>query len=112
MEACWVMRKVHVKKGDLVKVLSGEDAGKTGKVLEVSPREGRVVVEGVNIIKKHVRPTRTNPQGGVIERPGPIHASKVMVVCPSCNAPTRVRRERSEGKGVARVCKRCGKPID
>lgn len=106
------MQKVHVKKGDLVKILSGEDAGKTGKVLEVAPRKRRVVVEGVNIIKKHARPTRTNPQGGVIERPAPIDASKVMLVCPSCNTPTRVRRERSEGQAAARICKRCGKPID
>lgn len=107
-----MQNKVHVRKGDLVQVLSGEDSGKTGKVLEVLPKKGRVVVEGINIIKKHTRPTRTNPQGGVIERPGPIHASKVMLVCPSCKAPTRVARRREEGKEVARVCKRCGKPID
>lgn len=104
--------KVHVRKDDLVQVLSGEDAGKTGKVLEVLPKKGRVVVDGINIIKKHARPTRTNPQGGVIERPGPIHASNVMLVCPGCKAPTRVSRRREEGKEAVRVCKRCGKPID
>jgi len=102
----------HVKKNDLVQVLSGVDKGKTGKVLEVLPKKGRVVVDGVNIIKKHTRPTRTNPSGGVIERPGPIHASNVMVVCPSCNKPTRTGRSRTSGQEPARICKRCGKSID
>jgi len=102
----------HVKKNDVVQVLSGVDKGKTGKVLEVHPKKGRVVVDGVNIIKKHTRPTRTNPSGGVIERPGPIHASNVMVVCPSCNKPTRTARNRTSGQEPARVCKRCGKSID
>lgn len=105
------MSKVHVKSGDRVQVLTGEDAGKRGKVLEVLTRSGRVIVDGVNIQKKHTRPTQTNPQGGIVEKPGPIHASNVALVCPSCNKPTRVRRERSDGK-VTRLCKRCGKAID
>lgn len=105
-------QKVHVKKDDLVAVLSGEDVGKTGKVLEVLPRENRVVIDGVNIVKKHARPTRTNPQGGVIEQPGPIHASNVMVVCPSCDVPVRVSQRRESGQEATRVCKRCGKSID
>lgn len=105
-------RSVHVKKNDQIQVLSGVDAGKTGKVLEVHPTNGRVVVDGVNIIKKHARPTRTNPQGGVIEQPGPIHASKVMVVCPNCNKPTRTANRREAGQEPARVCKRCGRTID
>jgi len=112
LEASKMRNKLHVRKGDLVHVLSGEDAGKTGKVLEVFPKKGRVVVEGVNIIKKHARPTRTNPSGGVIEQPGPIHVSNVMLVCPSCNTPTRIARRREPGKQVSRVCKRCGKPVD
>lgn len=105
-------QKLHVKKDDTVQVLSGDDVGKTGKVLEVRPKEGRIIVDGVNIIKKHTRPTRQNPQGGVIERPGPISASNVMVVCPSCNTPTRIARRRSDGQQVERICKRCGKSID
>lgn len=104
--------KLHVKKGDTVHVLKGNDAGKTGKILEVLPAKGRVVVDGVNIIKKHARPTRTNPQGGVIERPGSIHAANVMLVCPKCNEPTRVTRQREAGQKSRRVCKRCGKSID
>lgn len=103
--------KVHVKKDDVVHILSGEDAGKTGKVLQVLPKEGRVVVEGINIRKKHTRPSRQNMQGGVIEQPGPMAAAKVMLVCPNCQRPTRVKIERS-GQQRTRVCKRCEKSID
>ncbi|HHV93929.1 MAG TPA: 50S ribosomal protein L24 [Firmicutes bacterium] len=103
--------KVHVKKGDRVYVLSGKDKGKSGTILRVLPKENRVVVEGINIVKKHTRPTRTNTQGGIIESPAPINASKVMLICRHCNKPTRVRRERGE-KGVRRICKRCEEAID
>lgn len=105
-------RKLHVRKNDLVEVIRGDDAGKRGKVLQVFPREGRIVVEGVNIQKRHTRPSRTNPQGGVIEKPGPIDSSKVMLVCPSCDKPTRYRRQRSADRDLVRVCRRCGKMID
>lgn len=103
--------KMHVKKDDLVAVISGEDKGKRGKVLEARPRENRVVVEGVNIQKRHMRPTRTNPQGGVVERPGPIAASNVLVVCPNCKEPARMRRNRT-ADGAVRECSRCGTAID
>lgn len=103
--------KVHVKKDDLVAVIAGDDKGKQGKVLEVRPKENRVVVEGVNIQKRHVRPTRQNPQGGVIERPGPIAAANVLLVCPNCKRPARMRRRRDES-GVKRECVRCGKLVD
>lgn len=106
------MAKVHVKKGDTVQVLWGVDAGKVGKVLEVQPSEGRVIVEGVNIIKRHTKPSRQNPQGGVIERPAPIYSAKVALVCPACKKPTRARRVRSEDGKLTRVCRRCGKSID
>lgn len=104
--------KVHVKKGDQVQVLWGVDAGKTGKVLEVRPSEGRVIVDGVNIVKRHSRPSRESPQGGVIEQPGPIYSSKVALVCPACDQPTRYKVERSEENEASRVCRRCGKSID
>jgi len=103
--------KLHVKKGDLVQVISGDDRGREGKVLAVRPREGRVVVEGVNIQKRHTRPSRTNPQGGVIEQPGPLAASKVLLVCPTCKRGVRTRRVRDQ-RGVVRVCARCGKELD
>lgn len=104
--------KVHVKKGDQVQVLWGVDKGKTGKVLEVRPAEGRVLVDGVNIIKRHSRPSRQNPQGGVVEQPGPIYSSKVALVCPACDKPTRYKVERSEDGEPKRLCRHCGKSID
>ena len=106
------MSKVHVKSGDRVFVLAGDDAGKRGNILEVLPRSGKVIVDGVNIQKKHTRPTQTNPQGGIVEKPGPIDASNVALVCPSCNKPTRVSNVRSESGMLTRQCKRCGKSID
>ncbi|MGE5481746.1 MAG: 50S ribosomal protein L24 [Bacteroidota bacterium] len=102
----------HVRKGDMVAVLTGKDAGKRGKVLEVFPRQARAIVDGVNIIKRHVRPDRKNPQGGVVERPGKIHVSNLMVVCPSCDRPTRLRHKRESDGTATRVCARCGKSID
>lgn len=103
--------KVHVRQGDTVLVIAGKDRGKRGKVERVYPATGRVLVEGVNVIKRHQRPTRQAMQGGIIERESPIHASNVMLVCPSCNAPTRIaRRTLQSGKRV-RVCKHCNETI-
>ncbi|NLJ86237.1 MAG: 50S ribosomal protein L24 [Firmicutes bacterium] len=103
--------KVHVKKGDRVYVLTGEERGKSGKILRVIPKQNRVIVDGINLMKKHTRPTATNTQGGIIESPAPMDASKVMLICPSCDQPSRIRRERG-ANGVVRICKRCEKPID
>lgn len=103
--------KLHVKRDDLVEVISGDDRGRQGKVLRVDLRKGRVVVEGVNIQKKHTRPSRTNAQGGVIEQPGPLAASKVLLVCPNCKRGVRTGRRR-DGKNVIRVCKRCGRDLN
>ncbi|MDI9441319.1 MAG: 50S ribosomal protein L24 [Bacillota bacterium] len=105
------MAKMHVRRDDTVAVISGEDRGKKGKILEVYPKTGRVIVDGVNIQKKHTRPTQQNPQGGIIEKPGPISASNVALVCPSCKEPTRVKRVRQDGN-LIRHCKKCGKAID
>ena len=107
-----VPHKMHVKRGDLVEVFRGDDKGKRGRVLQVFPRLRRVVVEGVNIQKRHTRPTRNHPQGGVVERPGPVDGSKVMLVCPNCDKPTRYRRQREADGSLTRVCRRCGKAID
>ncbi len=81
----------HVIKGDLVKVIAGNDNGKTGRILKVIPLEDRVIVEGVNVRQKHVKPTQKNPQGGRLDREMPIHISNVMPVSPSTNKATRVR---------------------
>lgn len=104
--------KVHVRKGDTVQVMTGEDVGKTGKILEVYPARQRVVVEGVNVRKKHMRPTQTNPQGGVVDKPGPVHVSNVMLVCPNCSQPARTGRSKAADGSVVRSCRRCGKDID
>lgn len=101
---------MHVKKGDTVKVLSGKDKGKQGKVLRSVPEKQRVVVEKVNMAKKALRPTQQNPQGGITTIEAPIHVSNVMLVCPSCGEATRVARRREDGK-LVRVCKKCGKDI-
>lgn len=103
--------KVHVKKGDTVQVIAGKSAGKRGKVLSVDLQKNRVIVEGVNITKRHTKPTRALPQGGIIEKEGSIHSSNVMLVCTKCKNPTRVGKKMLDNRRV-RACKQCGEIID
>ncbi|NMB42199.1 MAG: 50S ribosomal protein L24 [Firmicutes bacterium] len=104
--------KLHVRKGDRVSILSGKDRGKKGKILRTFPSKNKVLVEGINIVKKHARPTQKVPQGGIREIEAPINSSKVMLICPSCQQPTRIfRRILPDGKKV-RGCKKCGEHID
>ena len=105
------MSKVHVKTGDTVVVLSGKDKGKNGKVLAVSPKEGKVIVEKVNIVKKHVKPRRMGEPGGIIEAEGAMHACKVQIVCPSCKKPTRVGHKIHTDGSKARICVKCGETL-
>ena len=104
--------KITIRKGDTVKVIAGKDRGKTGKVLRSVPEKSRVVVEKVNMVKKAMRPTQQNPQGGIMSVEAPIHVSNVMVVCPECKQPTRVSHRVNEAGKKVRVCKKCGKDID
>ncbi|MDL2215603.1 50S ribosomal protein L24 [Ruminococcaceae bacterium OttesenSCG-928-N02] len=104
------MAKVHIKTGDTVKVISGRDRGNTGKVLAVSPKEGKVIVEGRNKVQKHVKPRREGEQGGIVEAESAIYASKVMLVCPKCNQATRIGHKVADGKKT-RVCKKCNAEI-
>lgn len=105
--------KMNVKKGDLVKIIAGKDKGKEGKILRSIPETQRVVVEGANMMKKAMRPTQQNPQGGISTMEAPLHVSNVMLICPACKAATRVSRKRVEGKkGYIRVCKKCGKDFE
>ncbi len=105
--------KMNIKAGDTVKIIAGKDKGKEGKILRCIPQTGRVVVEGANMMKKAMRPTQQNQQGGISTMEAPLHVSNVMLVCPSCKQATRVSRKREEGKkGYVRVCKKCGKDID
>jgi large subunit ribosomal protein L24 len=101
------MKSLQIRKGDTVQVLKGKDAGKRGKVLKVDPARRRVVVEGINRARKHMRPSQANPQGGVVDWELPVDASNVMLVCVSCDRPSRVKRMRSGGKSITRVCKKC-----
>ena len=101
---------LKIKKGDTVKVLSGNDKGKTGEVLEVMPKTEKVIVKGINIKKKHVKPRRQGEEGGIIPSEFPIHSSKVAVVCPKCGKATRVGFE-VDGDNKVRVCKKCGAKI-
>ncbi|HOQ07452.1 MAG TPA: 50S ribosomal protein L24 [Clostridiales bacterium] len=104
--------KVHVKTGDIVYVLSGKDKGKKGKVLAVNPDDMTVIVEGVNITKKHRKPRGRLQEGGIISQESPISSSKVMLVCTRCKSPTKISRVIRENGQKDRVCKRCGEVID
>ncbi|MBC7333809.1 MAG: 50S ribosomal protein L24 [Actinobacteria bacterium] len=102
---------LKVKKNDRVKVIAGKDRGKVGKVLRVDPRNERIFVEGINIIKKHTRQRGQNQPGGIISKEGPIHISNVQVVCPSCSKPVRVGFEIKETGEKVRVCKKCNQEL-
>ncbi len=103
------MSKVHVKTGDEVIVIQGKDRGKRGKVLQVSPSEGKVIVEGVNIVSKHVKPRKMGEAGGILKAESALYADKVQLICPKCGQPTRVGHVIEDGKKF-RVCKKasCG----
>ncbi|WP_405344671.1 50S ribosomal protein L24 [Ruminococcus sp.] len=105
------MNKVHVKTGDTVVVLSGKDKGKKGKVLAVSPKEGKVIVEKINIVSKHIKPRRMGEPGGIIKAEGAMYASKVQVVCPRCKEPTRVGHKLYEDGTKSRICVKCGEAL-
>lgn len=101
-------RKVHVKKGDTVIVLSGKSAGKKGKVLEVSPGEGKLIIEGVNLVTKHVKPRKQDQPGGIVKAEGAMYACKVQIVCKNCGKPTRIGRRINGDGSKERICKKCG----
>lgn len=104
--------KTHLRKGDEVLVLSGKEKGRRGKVQRVLAGKGTVIVEGLNLAKKHTKPTRSNPQGGVIDKAMPLPAGKVMLVCPACSRPARIKKERDADGSLARTCKKCGRSMD
>lgn len=105
------MAKVHVKTGDTVVVLVGKDRGKQGKVLAVSPKESKVIVEGCNMVSKHVKPRRMGEQGGIVKAESAIYSCKVQVVCPSCGKATRVAHKILEDGSKERICKKCGESL-
>src|SRR5512134_780187 len=103
--------KMHVAKGDTVRVIRGEHRGKEGKILHVYPKQYRVVIEGVNLVKKHKRATTPQAESGIIEFPAPIAASNVMLLDPKSGEPTRVRRRRDKDGTIERIAVKSGQPI-
>lgn len=102
----------RLRKDDRVLVIAGRERGKTGKVLRVLPARQRVLVEGLNLVKRHQKPRGIQQQGGIIEKEAPLHLSNVMPLCARCNKPTRVRRRRlADGQGT-RICGRCNEPLE
>ena len=114
------MNHIHVKTGDTVVMLSGKDKGKQGKVLQVSPKEQKVIVEGLNMVTKHVKPRKQGDPAGIMKAESAVYACKVMAVCPKCGKPTRVSHKVNvavdangkKNRTMVRVCKKCGADID
>ena len=106
------MNKMRLKKGDRVRVISGKDKGKEGKILVAFPAENKVIVEGVSVASRHSKPTQANPQGGIVKKETPIYASKVMLVCPNTGKPTRIGHAFLEEGRKVRVAKVSGEVVD
>lgn len=101
-----------IKKNDMVQVIAGKEKGKRGKVLRVLPTQARAIVEKINIVKRHTRPSQENQQGGIIEKEGTVHISNMMPVCKKCDAPVRIRHQILENNKKVRVCVKCSEPMD
>ena len=104
--------KLHVKKDDLVMIIAGKEKGKSGKVLRVLPDKGRVLVENLNMIKRHTRPSQTNNEGGIIEKEAPIALSNVQLLCQGCNKPTRTGSKVLDDGSKVRFCKKCNEIVN
>lgn len=102
----------HIRKNDLVEVLSGKEKGKTGKVLRVYPKKDRVLVEKVNFVKRHTKPAGRTRQGGIIQKEAPLHVSNVLLVCPKCNQGKRMGTKILEDGKKALVCRACGEQME
>lgn len=101
---------MKIKKGDTVLIISGKDKGRKSKILQVLSKEQKIVIEGVNIRKKHIKPRKTGEKGQIIETPGPLHISNVKLICRKCGKPIRVEYKIADGKKF-RICKKCGQEI-
>lgn len=104
-----MIKKVHVKAGDTVVVLSGKERGKRGEVVAVSPKEGKVIIEGINKVSRHIKPRKMGQEGGIIKAEGAIYACKVQLVCPHCDKPSRIAHKINADGKKERICKKCGK---
>lgn len=103
---------LSIKKNDTAIVISGKEKGKKGRIISVMPSKERVLIENINIIKKHMKPNRQNTQGGIISKEGALHISNIMLVCPKCNKPTRISNVLIENQKKVRMCKKCKEVID
>ena len=103
---------MNIKKGDTVQIISGDDKGKKGKVLQAMPAENRILVEGINVQTKHTKPRRAGETGGIVKQAAPISVSKAMVVCKKCNAVTRVAHTTLSDGTKVRTCKKCNEALD
>lgn len=106
------MSKMRIKKGDRVRVISGKDAGKEGKVLSRDAQKDTIIIENINMITRSMRPSQKDPRGGFIKKEAGLHTCKVMLVCPSCGKATRVSRAYLDSGKKVRICKQCGEIID
>ena len=102
---------MHIKTNDTVIILAGRDKGKQGKVMSADPKSGKVLVEGINVAKRHKKPRKQGEPGGIITKETPIYASKVMRICPRCNKPTRPEHRIDEDGKKSRICKKCESDI-
>jgi large subunit ribosomal protein L24 len=105
------MARLHVRRGDLVEVVAGREASRRGRILRVDTESGRVLVEKVNLVKRHTKPSQKNPQGGIIEKEGSLHASNVRLICPRCDKPRRVGHKVGADGKRTRFCRKCNEPI-
>ncbi len=101
-----------IKKNDTVMLISGDEKGKSGRVLSILPSKDRILIESLNMIKRHMKPSKKYSQGGIIEREAPVHLSKVMLVCPKCSKPTRIGNTMLENGKKIRSCKKCGEVVE
>lgn len=106
-----VRHKTYLKKNDVVFATKGRDKGKKGKILQMLPEKNRAIVEGLNFLKRHARPTQSNPQGGVVQKEASINISNLALFCGTCNRPVRVGRQVSDNGEKQRVCRKCGEAI-
>jgi large subunit ribosomal protein L24 len=104
--------RLSLKKNDLVKVIAGRERGKSGRILRVFPRKNRVLVEKINFVKRHTRPSGQTRQGGIVEKEAPINVSNVMVICEKCNVPVRIGKKILDDGKKVRMCKKCGEVLD
>jgi large subunit ribosomal protein L24 len=103
---------VQIRKNDSVMVISGKERGKTGKVLRVNPKEDAVIIERINVVKRHTKPRGPQQAGGIVEKEASIPASNIMIMCDKCNAPVRIGKKNLTDGNKVRVCRRCGETLD